>query len=122
MGDKARVKISKKARIQNAILNTGSGNIEIQDYVFFGYNVSLLTGTHDYYKLGQERITSVPKSGRNIVIKKGAWVASNSIIIGPCTIGENSVINAGLIIQYNIPDNTFVTEDQTKTMRKIINI
>jgi acetyltransferase-like isoleucine patch superfamily enzyme len=105
-GDSSRLTIAKTAVVTNTLFNLSSGRIVIEDYVMIAHNVSLLTGTHDYRKKGLERNTSIPKEGGDIIIKKGVWIASNVTIIGPCTIGENSVIGAGCLIHKYIPANT----------------
>ncbi len=105
-GDPARLTIAKTAVVTNTLFNLSSGKIIIEDYVRIAHNVSLLTGTHDYRKKGLERSKSVPQEGRDIIIKKGVWIASNVTIIGPCTIGENSVIAAGCLIYKDIPPDT----------------
>jgi len=43
-----------------------------------------------------------------IVIEKGVWLGTRSIILGGVTIGTNSVIGAGSIITKNIPENSIV--------------
>jgi acetyltransferase-like isoleucine patch superfamily enzyme len=69
---------------------------------------------------GLDRQNSVPIEGRDIIIGKGVWVASGSIIIGPCVIGDNSVIGAGCVINKNIPKNSYCvmgTQDQLVTKK-----
>ncbi|MBR8429662.1 hypothetical protein K6Y76_22955 [Burkholderia cenocepacia] len=39
-----------------------------------------------------------PRDGRDIVIGKGVWIASNAIVLGPCTIGDNAVVAAGAVV------------------------
>jgi acetyltransferase-like isoleucine patch superfamily enzyme len=60
----------------------------IEEYVFFGHKVSEITGTHDYNKFGLERMNFDSNKRNDILIKEGAWVASNAIIISPCTIAS----------------------------------
>jgi acetyltransferase-like isoleucine patch superfamily enzyme len=115
---KLKIKIASTAVVGNALFNTTSGNITIEDDVFFGQNVSCLTGTHDYRKFGQERRLSHVE-GRDILIKKGVWVASNATIIGPCTIGENSVIGACCLICKNVPPNTICFSGNSPILREI---
>lgn len=42
----------------------------------------------------------------NPIIGKNAIIADGAKILGPITIGENSVVGAGAIITKNIPDNS----------------
>lgn len=118
-GDKSRLKIAPTAVVGNALFNTNSGNIIIEDDVFFGHNVSVLTGTHNYKKFGLERRLSGTPSGREVIIKKGVWVASNATILGPCTIGENSVIGACCLIYKDVPPNTICFSGSPLTLREI---
>lgn len=108
-GDKSRLKLSMKAKVQNALLNVMSGDIIIEDYVFFGHNVSILTGSHDYNKFEKERMSEIPEEKRDIIIKKGAWIASNATIIGPCTIGEHSVVAACSLVTKDVPPYAMVS-------------
>lgn len=50
-GSEDRLHIDETAVVNNAIFNTISGDIKIGKYVFFGLNVSVLTGTHDYKQI-----------------------------------------------------------------------
>jgi len=118
-GDGSRLEIAPTARVQNALFNLSSGKIVIEDYVFFGHNVCILTGTHDYKKFGLERQKSVPKSGRDVIIKKGVWIASNATILGPCVIGENSVIGACCLVNKDIPPNTICSSGNPLILQRI---
>ena len=90
--------IQSVSKVSNTLFNTFSGNITVEDYAFMGHNVSLLTGTHDIGLIGEERMSDIPTSGRDIIVGEGVWIGSNSIILGPCRIGKNSVIAANSVI------------------------
>lgn len=118
-GDRSRLSISSTAQVNNATFNLSSGNVNIEEYAFFGHNVSVLTGTHDYRKLGLSRQEEVEESGRDIVVKKGAWIASNVTLIGPCTIGEHSVVAACSLVNFDIPDFSIVAGIPAKVIGKV---
>lgn len=103
-----RVKIAKTASMSNAFLNTNSGTITVGEYTFCGQNVSIITGTHDYALRGGERQNTIPQQGHNIVIGRGVWLASNVLILGPCTIGDNAVVAAGSVVINDVQANTLV--------------
>ena len=115
-GDKSRIRLGENIYINNAIFNTHSGNITIEDNVFFGLYVSLITGTHDINKKGKERIESFPKTGRDIVIRSGVWLASNVTVLGPCEIGENSVVGANSLVIEDVPANCVYAGSPAKFM------
>ena len=86
-----------------------------------GHNVSVLTGTHDYTKKSKERMISAPITGCDIYIEKGVWLGSNSTILGPCRIGENSVIAAGSIVTKDIPNNVLVGGIPARIIKQLQN-
>jgi acetyltransferase-like isoleucine patch superfamily enzyme len=116
-GDKSRFKLSNKAIIQNAIINVMSGNVIIEDEVFFGHNACLLTGSHDYTKYGIDRRTTGYDSGRDIIIKSGVWLATNVTVIGPCVIGENAVVASGSVVTKDVPAYTIVAGVPAKVIK-----
>jgi acetyltransferase-like isoleucine patch superfamily enzyme len=117
--DKSRLKISEKAEVANTFFNVSSGSITVEDHVLFGYNVCVLTGTHDYNQFEESRMWSIPSQGRDVVIKKGAWVCTNSTIIGPCTIGEHAVVAAGSLVNRDVPPYTIVAGVPAKVIKTI---
>src|SRR5438128_602597 len=98
-GDRSRLELANNALVANALFNLASGKVTVGQWAFFGHNVCVLTGSHDYRKLGPERQLAVPTNGGDIVIGEGAWVGSNVTLLGPCTIGEHAVIAAGSLVR-----------------------
>ena len=107
-GSEKRLNVDSKAKVANSLFNTFSGNIRIDEYAFTGHNVSFLTGSHDYHLFDEERMIDIPLEGNDIHVKKGAWIGSNSTIIGPCIIYENAVIAAGSVVINDVEKNTIV--------------
>lgn len=107
-GPVSRVRVSETAGLANVLINTVGGFVEIGDYVFFGHDVLLLTGTHDFTVKGPDRQVPHRKLDRSIVIENGAWIASRSVIIGPCRIGANAVIGCGCVVDFDVPADTVV--------------
>lgn len=107
-GDASLVEIAETANVNNGLFNVASGRIKVEDYVFFGHNVCVLTGTHDFTKFDLERQLTIPKSGRNVVIKRGAWLSSNVTVLGPCEIGEHAVVAAGAVVNTDVAPYSIV--------------
>lgn len=120
-GDPSRVSIAPTAVLNNALLNVSSGTITIEDHVFLGHSVSILTGTHDFHFYNDSRKLAIPPTGRDIIIRAGAWIASNATILGPCEIGEHAVIGAASLVLDNVPPYTVVAGVPAKEIRKIPN-
>ena len=102
-GPGERLHVASTAVLNDALLNTVSGNITVEEYAFFGHGVALLTGTHDIRFTGLERQHAVPSEGRDIVIEAGAWIASRAIVLGPCRIGADAVVAAGAVVSVDVP-------------------
>lgn len=118
-GDPARLHVAPTAVLNNALINLSSGDVTIGDYAFFGHNVSVLTGTHDWTKFGRERQVSVPDSGRDVIIEEGVWVSSNATIVGPCRIGAHSVVGVGSLVLKDVEPYTIVAGSPAKILRTI---
>ncbi len=83
-----------------------------------GHNVSLLTGIHDYSQKQPNRKTIVD-AGRDITIDRGAWICSNSTVIGPVHIGEDSVVAAGSIVVDDVPKRSLVAGNPARFVRTL---
>jgi FkbM family methyltransferase len=107
-GPPERVSAAPTAQLNDALLNTISGDISVAEDAFLGHGVALLTGTHDIRAIGPARQVGVPVTGRDIVIESGAWVASRAVVLGPCRIGAHAVIAAGTVVDADVPPRTIV--------------
>ena len=117
-GAPERLKLAPSAVVHNALFNTVSGSITVEEGAFFGHSVSVLTGSHDVDAVGEQR-RQWPTSGRDITIKRGAWIASNATILGPCVIGEDAVGSACSLVTGDVPPRTIVGGVPAKIIREI---
>lgn len=118
-GDASRIKVPPNHPLNNTLFNTVSGDITVEEDVCFGHNVCLLTGTHDIRKKYRERINTYPATGRDITIRRGAWLASNVTVLGPCEIGENAVIAAGSLVLADVKPNCVYAGTPAKFVKEI---
>lgn len=118
-GPEERLCIAETAVVNDALLNTASGTITLEDYAFLGHDVALLTGTHDVGKTGLERQLGIPPEGRDIVIGPGAWLASRAIVLGPCRIGANAVVAAGAVVNADVPPEAIVAGNPARLVGRV---
>ena len=118
-GAKERLVIASSARVANTLFNTYSGRIEIRDHAFTGHNVSILTGSHDYSATREARLEVCPKDGNDILVEEGAWLGSNVVVIGPATIGKDSVVAAGSVVKGDIPPGVIAGGVPAKVIKEI---
>lgn len=103
----------------DALINAGDdeGKVIIEDYVFFGHNVKILARGHDYKLFNEKRQHSVIE--KPIHIKKGAWIASGSIVLSGVTIGENAVVGAGSVVKNDVPSFALVAGNPAKIIKYV---
>lgn len=120
-GSENKVKIGKHVETQDALLNTVCGNIYLSDYVFFGHGVKILTGSHDTKTTKLERQNSWERYQDNdIVLGESVWVGSGAIVLGPCSIGKNSVVAAGsVVLPGDYPENVLIAGNPAKIKKNI---
>ncbi|MCO1654057.1 acyltransferase [Pseudonocardia humida] len=107
-GDERKLHVHPTAVVNDALFNLSSGEITVEEYAFFGHGVSVLTGTHDITVFDRARQVTVPKSGRDVVIGRGAWISTNALVLGPCRIGEHAVVAAGSVVLADVEPFTVV--------------
>lgn len=118
-GDRARLHLDPTAVVNDALFNLSGGHVTVGKYAFFGHGVSVLTGEHDINKFGRERQTAIVREGQDIVIEEGVWVASNVVVVGPCTIGAHAVVGVGSLVLDDVPSYTVAAGSPAKVLRQI---
>jgi acetyltransferase-like isoleucine patch superfamily enzyme len=118
-GDRSRLHIPDSAVVNNALFNLSGGTITLGEYAFFGHDVAVLTGTHDIQKFGRDRQLGFPRSGRDVVIGEGVWLASHVLVLGPVTIGDHAVVAAGSLVREDVEPYTVVAGRPAKVVKTI---
>lgn len=90
------------------------GGITIEDNVMLAPRVSLLSEGHPVSPA--ERHALVPGK---ILIRKNAWIGANATILPGVTIGENSIVAAGAVVNKDVPDNVVVAGIPAKVIKSI---
>ena len=84
--------------------------ITIEDNVFIGPNV---TFTNDKYPRSQGEWHLL-----STVVKKGASIGANSVIIPGLTIGEGALVGAGSVVTKDVPNNAIVAGNPAHVIRR----
>ncbi|MDA1330711.1 MAG: DapH/DapD/GlmU-related protein, partial [Chloroflexi bacterium] len=56
---------------------------------------------------------------KRTVIGKGAWVTVNCVLLPGVTVGENSIIAAGSVVNKAIPDGVLAGGSPASVIRKL---
>jgi acetyltransferase-like isoleucine patch superfamily enzyme len=94
-----------------------SAKVIIERDVFTGHMCWILTNQHDPSKFGEDRRMSSIK--KPVTIKEGAWLCTNSMILGGVTIGKHSVVAAGAVVTKDVPDYTMVAGVPAKKIKEM---
>lgn len=99
--------------------------ISIGDNVFFGPNCTLATPLHPLNhaerrpRVREDGSTYDLEYGKPITIGNDCWIASNVVICGGVTIGDNCVIGAGSVVTRDIPPNSLAAGNPCRVIRSV---
>ena len=102
--------------------------IRIGDRVLIASNVQIYTSSHPV--LPQERLvpdfrerrtTFFRTYARPVEIKDNVWIGGGCILLPGVTIGENSVIGAGSVVNRTIPPNCVAVGNPCRVIRQFDN-
>lgn len=92
--------------------------ITIEDYVSLAGGVYILTHSNPTTPLreilGPESHQIAP-----VHIKRGAWIAINVVILPGVTIGENSIVATGSVVNKDVPPYTIVAGTPARVVKTI---
>ena len=91
-------------------------HIYVGNYVMFGPNVTICTGTHPISPALRKR-----QGQYNLPVHIGdnVWIGGGAFIMPGVTIGENSVIGAGSVVTKDIPANVVAVGNPCRVLREI---
>ena len=119
-GPENRVNIHDTVAHFDTFINTNCGDVNIGEYSFISHRCMLITGSHNIKDTGLARQLNGTEQDRHINIGKGVWIGSGVIILGPCTIGDNSVVGAGsVVLSGEYPADTLIAGNPAKVKKTI---
>lgn len=106
--------IGKGVTINHACTFLDLGGITIEDDVMLGPKVNLITENHPVNPSERKSLDL-----QSIYIKKNAWIGAGATILPGVTIGENSIVAAGAVVNKDVPANTLVGGVPAKIIRTV---
>lgn len=88
------------------IFGPAGSKITLEDYCKVGSRAVLVTGSHEY-SLDYPSIAG-PGTCKSLIIKRGASVGTNAIVLPGKTIGNKSHVAAGSVVTHDVPDKVRV--------------
>ncbi|MBK5719532.1 sugar O-acetyltransferase [Dysgonomonas sp. Marseille-P4677] len=108
------IRFGKKVFVNSGCIFMDRGGITLEDGVFVGPNVNIITENHAEQPELRHNVYTKP-----ILIKQNAWIGAAAVILPGVTIGKNAIVAAGAIVTKDVPDNTIVGGNPAKIIRKI---
>lgn len=104
----------KNVFVNSACTFMDRGGIYIDDDVFIGPKVNLITINHDINPFNRNTTICKP-----IHIEKRVWIGVAATILPGVRIGENSIIGANAVVTKDVPSNTIVGGNPAKVIKAI---
>lgn len=108
------IRIGKNVFINHGCTFLDLGGITIEDDALIGPNVQLITENHPVHPAERKALDL-----KSVLVKRNAWIGAGAIILPGVTIGENSVVAAGAVVNKDVPDNTIAGGVPAKFIRSI---
>ena len=108
------ITIGKNVFINHACSFLDMGGITIEDNVLIGPKANLITENHSINPNDRKSLICKP-----IIISRNAWIGAAATILPGITIGENSVVAAGAVVNADVPPNTIVGGVPAKFIKSI---
>jgi galactoside O-acetyltransferase len=103
--NEASIKIGNNVSLnRNVMINADiKGGIIIEDDVIIGPNVVIRASGHRYENIHKPIREQGHHKGR-IVIKTGAWVGANAVVLPDVTVGKGAIVAAGAVVTKDLND------------------
>jgi maltose O-acetyltransferase len=108
----------------NVFLNSGctldlADNITIEAEAVLGYEVMLITGTHDYRAHLRRAGPVTPKP---VHIGAGSWLGARCTILPGVSIGPGAVVAAGAVVTKPVPPDVLVAGVPARVVRQLSSV
>lgn len=111
-----KISIGDNCFFNNYCSITSLGNISIGNDCVFGENVKIYDHNHSFRK--GELIRKQKYSVGSVKIGNNTWIGTGCVILKNANIGDNCVVAAGEIIDFDVPNNMIVKNSRFKEIVK----
>lgn len=104
---------------RNVFINSGCtfmdrGGITVEDDVFIGPHVSVITENHAEEPELRHNVYTKP-----VVIGRNAWIGAGAIVLPGVTIGGNAIVGAGAVVTKDVEENAIVAGNPARLIRYV---
>ena len=99
--------------------NNPESIVEIHDSALFGPRCAIYACSHVFNDVNKP-IKEQGFVSAKTVIKEGAWLGINVVVMPGVTIGKNSVIGANSVVNKDIPDNCVAVGAPARVIKNLV--
>ncbi|UWX54530.1 sugar O-acetyltransferase [Maribacter litopenaei] len=108
------IMLGKNVFINHACSFLDLGGIEIRDHVMIRSRVNITSENHP-----TEILTRKSMVPGKVVIEENVWIGAGATILPGVTVGKNSVVAAGALVNKNVPPNTVMGGIPAKILKRL---
>tara|TARA_R110002050_G_scaffold97132_1_gene202063 strand:- start:13143 stop:13697 length:555 start_codon:yes stop_codon:yes gene_type:complete len=121
----SKISLGKNVVIRPATMffadsRTGGAEIVIEDNVLLGSGIHFYVVNHRFDSIDKPIFEQGHHDSKPIIVKEGAWIGANSIILPGVTIGKNAVVGAGSIVTKNLPDYSVAVGNPCRVIKNML--
>jgi acetyltransferase-like isoleucine patch superfamily enzyme len=94
------------------------GKIIIEDNVLLAPNCAIYCTTHRFDDITRP-IKEQGDIAKTTIIKQGAWLGINSVVMPGVTVGRNAVVGANSVVTKNVPDYCVVVGSPARIIKNL---
>lgn len=91
--------------------------IEIEDEASIGPGASIMA--HSSGSVFHQRYKIYYEPPRKVIIKRGAWIAADAVILPGVTVGEGAIVAAGAVVSRDVPQYTIVAGNPARPVQEL---
>lgn len=118
---KPRVKIGNNVCIGSNFFVACIDSVEIEDNVLMSDRVFISDHYHGFEDINTPIINQPLKHKGSVIIREGAFIGINAVILPGVTVGKNSVVGASSVVTKDVPDFTVVAGNPAKIIKQYNN-
>lgn len=118
-GNYSNIECKENAEINWGVFMLAKDKIIIGENTAIAYKVSLITSANPHYPYNALSKIYPPQTSP-IIIGDNVWIGANATILPGVSIGDESVVAAGALVNKDVPPRTVVAGVPAKVIKKII--
>ena len=94
-----------------------AGQIIIEDDVLIGSGVHMYSANHAFDDPARDIIDQGHAPAADVIVRRGAWIGANAVLLPGVEIGEGAVIGAGSVVTRSVAAGMIAVGNPARTIR-----